>query len=119
MTTPHTIEEKHKKRKLIEFRGALRELGLDENTIQHNVDWLRTALTKAKEQGRVEEREKHERLCFENGMQFIGHLQHRCPQCGKESQTKMSWLESYKINALWGRCFECASKDNSSTSLSQ
>lgn len=67
----------------------------------------------------VEQKEaarKHERLCFENGMQFVGHLQHRCPQCGEETQTKMSWLESYKVNALWGRCFECVSKDNSASS---
>jgi len=52
----------------------------------------------------------------ENEMADIGNLQHRCPQCGKETSTRMTWKESMRINALWGRCFECVSKDNNSNS---
>lgn len=60
---------------------------------------------------------ENERRVFVNGMSSIKDLQHRCPQCGKETGTRMTWLESYKINALWGRCFDCVSKDNSSSSI--
>ncbi len=49
-----------------------------------------------------------EKKIFENGMASIKDLKHRCPQCGKEA--KMSYQEAYRLNALWGKCFECANK---------
>ena len=77
--------------------------------------WLNSRLSMVYEAGKAEGREK-ERRCFEIGMAFIKNLQHRCPQCGKETQTPMTYLESYRINALWGKCFECAEKENSQPS---
>lgn len=73
------------------------------------IKWLTTSIERV-----FAECEKHARLIELNSMSFIENLQHRCPQCGKETETPMTYGKSRDANALWGRCFECATRDNNS-----
>lgn len=75
--------------------------------------FIRKTRTEAYNKGREDMR-----TIDRNSMAFIGHLQHRCPQCGEETLTSMSYLDSYEINALWGRCFKCATSVPSTSDIS-
>lgn len=58
---------------------------------------------------------KDERAVFENMMQFVKDLPHRCPQCGKASESGMTYGKMYAVNALWGRCPKCAMGNGATT----
>lgn len=75
-------------------------------------DWLRTALTEVYEAG-----QDHVRQAQKNRMMAVQDLPNRCPQCGeKPMETNMTYGELFAINAEWGRCFSCVSKDNNTSS---
>ena len=49
---------------------------------------------------------------FIRDMQECKNLIKRCPECGVEAENKMTYKEYFEANALWGRCFDCVSKEN-------
>lgn len=96
-----------------ELERRFRELntGLDSNLTEDDVDsilfFIRSIESAAYERGKKEAEERYLKNS-KNEIAFIANLRVRCPECGEYCGTDMTYEDAYKANALWGRCFQCA-----------